>query len=63
MSADVTSRLVQLLESFPEGVVQFLVNLKGLSHEIDFKINFFTELGLTKGRGWFLKFLGCSDDS
>ena len=38
MSADVTSRLVQLLEPFPEGVVQFLVNLKGLSHKIDFKI-------------------------
>jgi hypothetical protein len=42
MSADVTSHLVQLLEPFPEGVVQFLVNLKGLSLEIDFKIlNFF----------------------
>jgi hypothetical protein len=33
-------------------------NLKGLSHEIDLK-NFdkkFTELGLTKVCGWFLKF-------
>jgi hypothetical protein len=38
--------------------------LKGLSHEIDFK-NFdqkFTELGLNKGRGWFLNFLGGSND-
>ncbi len=37
--------------------------LKGLSHEIDFK-NFdknLTELGLTKGHGWFLKFLGTPD--
>jgi hypothetical protein len=34
-------------------------DLKGLSHEIDSK-NFdkFTELGLTKGRGWFLNFSG-----
>ncbi len=33
--------------------------LKGLSHEIDFKTveKKFTELGLTKGRGWFLNFL------
>jgi hypothetical protein len=38
-----------------------LTALKGLSHEIDFQ-NFdkFTELGLTKGRGWFLNFLGAS---
>ncbi len=38
--------------------------LKGLSHEIDFK-NFdkqFTELGLTKGRGWFLNFFMGSND-
>jgi hypothetical protein len=36
--------------------------LKGLSHEIDFKNldKKFTELGLTKGRGWFLNFLGAS---
>ena len=36
-----------------------LLLLKGLSHEIDFK-NFdkFTELGLTKGRGWFFNLLG-----
>ncbi len=38
MSAEETGRLVQLLEPFPEGVVQFLVNLKGLCHEIHFKI-------------------------
>jgi hypothetical protein len=33
--------------------------LKGLSHEIDFKTfdENFTELGLTKGRGWVLNFL------
>jgi hypothetical protein len=36
-----------------------IFTLKGLSHEIDFK-NFdkITELGLTKGRGWFFNFLG-----
>ncbi len=35
------------------------VYLKGLSNEIDLK-NFdkFTELGLSKGRGWFLNFMG-----
>jgi hypothetical protein len=41
-----------------------LRELKRLSHEIDFK-NFdqnLQELGLTKGCGWFLKFLGGSDD-
>jgi hypothetical protein len=33
--------------------------LKGLSHEIDFNFNNKkTELGLTKGRGWFLNFKG-----
>jgi hypothetical protein len=46
------------------GGIGLIRNLKGLSHEIDFK-NFdqkFTELGLTKGRGWFLNFLGGSNE-
>jgi hypothetical protein len=36
--------------------------LKGLSHEIDFKKCWqkFTELGLSKGRVWFLNYLGAS---
>jgi len=41
-------------------VKNFYLALKGLSHEIDFK-NFdekFTEPGLSKGRNWFLNFLG-----
>jgi hypothetical protein len=38
--------------------------LKGLSHEIDFKNvdKKFTELGLTKGFGWFLNFFRGSND-
>ncbi len=33
--------------------------IKGQSHGIDFKIlTKFTELELTKGRGWILKYLG-----
>ncbi len=33
---------------------------KGLSHETDLKkfVKKFTELGLTKGHGWILNFLG-----
>jgi hypothetical protein len=35
------------------------LSLEGLSHEIDFKnVDKYTELSLSKGRGWFLNFLG-----
>jgi hypothetical protein len=41
----------------PDVVVSYALSL--LSHEIDLKsFDKFTELGLTKGRGWFLNFLG-----
>jgi hypothetical protein len=38
-----------------------IVDFKGLSHEIDFKILTKTDrttVGRSKGRGWFLNFLG-----
>jgi hypothetical protein len=53
----------------PQGIKKIYFNfvnphfLKGLSHEIDFKNidkMYSTELGITKGCGWFLNFSGAS---
>ncbi len=47
--------MTEYVERPAKALLFFLKGLSQMSHK-------FTELGLSKGRGWFLNFLGGSDD-